>query len=65
MKYSIVTTLGEYVVTEFNLFYVTILLILLHFIVVTMLLHQITIRIDCNSFVKRCNNVKFKYLLLQ
>ena len=51
---------------SYKLFYATILL--QHLIVVTILLHRIndvTIRIGCNSSVKHCNNVKFKYLLLQ
>ena len=51
---------------SYKLFYATILL--QHLIVVTILLHRIndvTIWIGCNSFVKCCKNVKFKYLLLQ
>ena len=51
---------------SYKLFDVTILLQPLF--VVTILLHQlnvVTIWKGCNTFVKRCNNVEFKYLLLQ
>ena len=50
---------------NYKLFYVTISL--QHIIVVTILLHRIndvTIRIGCNGFVKRCNNVKIQIFVV-